>query len=195
MDNTQITQNKEIQELKGETQIAINEVGSIEVKTEDDALKASQFVKGINDKIKFIEEKRLSFTKPLNESLSAINATFRELSAPLANAKTIVPNKIMAWRRLEQEKIEKEDARRRAIQQAHAVQGHNVTAPVVMEKPKATVGNVQVRKVWRFKIVDQTKVPERFKEVSSIMVNDAIRNGIKEIPGLEIYQEEISAIR
>lgn len=195
MEETQITQNKEIQELKGETEITVGVVASIEVLTEDQAFKASEFVKGINDKIKRLEEKRLTFTKPLNESLTAINNTFRELSAPLNNAKTIVTNKIMAWRRLEQEKIEKEEARRRAIQESHAEKGHNVNVPVVMEKPKATIGNVQVRKIWKYKIEDFSKIPDSYKTIDPNMVNIAIRGGIKDIPGLKIYQEEISAIR
>ena len=195
MEETQITQNKEIQELKGETEITIGVVGSIEVHTEEQAVKASEYVKGINDKIKMIEEKRLTFTKPLNESLSAINATFRELTAPLNNAKTNVTNKIMEWRREEQKKIEAEESRRRKIQEAHAEQGHNVNAPVVMEKPKATVGNVQVRKIWKYKITDFSKLSDSYKMIDTNMVNIAIRGGLREIPGLEIYQEEISAIR
>lgn len=195
MDNTQITQNKEIQELKGETEITVGVASGIEVLTEETALKASDYVKGINDKLKKIEEKRLSFTKPLNESLNAINATFKELSAPLNEVKTVVTNKIMAWRRTEQERVAKEEARRRAIQEAHAKQGHEVKAPVVMEKPKATIGNVQVRKIWKYKIEDFSKIPDSYKTLDTNMVNIAIRGGLKEIPGLNIYQEEISAIR
>lgn len=190
-----IIKDKEIQTIKKESISLVEISASVKVTTEKEALNASEFVTGINNKIKSIEEMRLSFTKPLNESLGKINSTFRELSAPLANAKMVITRKIMDWRRAEQEKIEKEEARRRAIQESHAERGHEVNAPVIMQRPETKIGNVQVRKIWKFKVVDQTKVPERFKIVDSSMVINAMREGVREIAGIEIYQEEISAIR
>lgn len=186
---------KEIQEIKKDTSPLVGLANNINVTNETDAESASQFVKKVSDKIKEIEEKRLSFTKPLNESLNAINTTFRELSIPLASAKTIVANKIISWRRMEQERIEKEEARRRAIQEAHAEQGHKVNAPIVMEKPKTTIANMQIRKIWKFEVTDISKIPTEYLQINSFAVTTAIREGKREIPGIKIYQEEISAIR
>ena len=190
-----ITENKEIQTIKSDNQITAGNGLSIEVNTEAQAVKASEYVKGINDRIKLIEEKRLTFTKPLNESLTAINATFKELSVPLNEVKIIVTNRIMSWRRSEQEKAEKEEARRRAIQEAHRDQGHQVNAPVVMEKQKAVVGNISVRKIWKYRIEDFSKLSDKFKEINQTEINNSIRAGVREIAGLKIYQEEISTIR
>lgn len=54
-----------------------------------------------------------------------------------------------------------------------------------------TLGNsaASFRKYITFKIVDIQKVPAEFLSVDSKAVNTAIRNGVREIPGLEIVEK------
>mgnify|MGYP000369123883 FL=1 len=54
-----------------------------------------------------------------------------------------------------------------------------------------TLGNsaASFRKYITFKIVDIQKVPAEFLSVDTKAVNTAIRNGIREIPGLEIVEK------
>ena len=54
-----------------------------------------------------------------------------------------------------------------------------------------TLGNsaTSFRKYITFKIVDIQKVPAEFLSVDTKAVNTAIRNGVREIPGLEIFEK------
>ena len=65
------------------------------------------------------------------------------------------------------------------------------------EKLKVTTdnGTVYERKYWTFKIVNFDKIPREYLMVDSKKVNAAIRAGIRNIDGLEIYQEVEIATR
>ncbi len=62
-------------------------------------------------------------------------------------------------------------------------------APVVNK-----IGNMQTVKRWTFEIIDFSKVPDDYKSLNNTEVNGAIRSGIRDIPGLKIYQEESLSI-
>lgn len=185
---------KEIEVIEKESSGLIEQAQSYEIKSGQDVDEASMFLKQVNDSLKRIEEKRLEFTKPLNQSLKAINDTFKLLKAPLEGAKALVGSKVLQWRREEQERIAKEEERRRKIQEAHKEKGHQVSEPIELERPEKKIGNAQTRMVWKWKVIDKNKVPEQFKEINQVAVNAAIRSGTTKIDGLEIYQEEVLAI-
>jgi len=187
---------KEVKIIKEESSILLKQADSYVIKSAQDVDSASEFLRKIKDTENRLETKRLEFTKPLNESLKAINNTFRQLSEPLSQARKLLTEKILLWRRQEQEKIAKEEERRRKIQDAHERAGHEVKAPIILERPEKKMGDTQVRKVWSWKLVDFNKVPDSYKEINPVAINQAIRNGAREIPGLRIFQEEsLSIIR
>jgi hypothetical protein len=188
METTDITQ------IKVSVSPIIKESEVYTVTCIEDVEKASAFVTRVYTTIKDIEAKRIAITAPLNKSLSETNAMFKEIVFPLEQAKAKVSNAIMEWKRAENMRIAKEEERRRAIQRAHEAQGHEVAKPVVMEKPKATIANTQTRKVWRFKIVDESKVPSRYRVIDTAIIGQDVRAGIRSIEGVEIFQEEILAI-
>lgn len=158
----------------------------------------------IANALKSIELKRQSFTQPLNQSLKEINGTFKELTIPLNTAKSILTKKVMDWRaiemekiRKEQERIAKEEERRRKIQEAHKEQGHEVSKPVVMEKPVSLkqTDTTNTRSVWAFEIEKMDKVPRMFLSVNETAIRQAIRDGVREIEGVRIFQKESMVIR
>jgi len=185
---------KEIQVLEKQATPLIKKAVDYKIKSVEDVEKASIILKQLSDTIKVIEAKRLEFTKPLNQSLTAINASFKQVKAPLITTKAFLSSRIMKWRRVESERIEKEEARRRKIQEAHEKKGHEVKAPVIMERPQKSVGHFRTRKVWTFEVVNFTKVPNDYKEIDRVQVNAAIRLGERKIPGIRIYQKEQPSI-
>jgi len=187
---------KDVKVIEEETSILLKQADSYVIKSAQDVDLASEFLRKIKDVENRVEAKRLEFTKPLNESLKAINNTFRQLSEPLTQARKLLTEKILSWRRAEQERIAKEEERRRKIQEAHERAGHEVKAPIILERPETKMGDTQVRKVWNWELIDFSKVPDIYKEINRVAINQAIRNGAREIPGLEIFQEEsLSIIR
>jgi len=185
---------KEVKVIEEETSLLLKQADSYVIISAQDVDLASEFlseVKGLENRI---EAKRLTFTKPLNQSLKAINETFKKLSKPLVDARQIVAIRILDWRKVENDRIAKEEERRRKIQEAHERAGHEVKAPIILEKLEKRMGDTQARKVWNWEIVDFSKVPDIYKEINRVAINQAIRNGVREISGLNIFQEESLSI-
>jgi len=187
---------KEIQVLEKQVSPLVKQAGSYKINSIESVDKASIFLREVKGAEDNLEAKRLEFTVPLNQSLKAINETFKQLKNPLTEARTLLTEKILTWKRVETEKLDKEEARRRAIQEAHDRKGHKVSATIILKKPENKIGNTQTRKVWTSKVVDFSKVSDRYKSLDQIAVNQAIRDGIREIEGIKIYQEErLSIVR
>ena len=180
--------------IEKQTYPLLAQSASYSIENAGDVENASVFLRDVSDAIKSIEAKRLEFTKPLNQSLKAINSTFKQLKSPLEGAKKELSTRILKWRSDEEQRVRKEQARRRKIQDAHEKQGHEVQVPVVMKTPEKTIGNTQIRKVWKFELVAFSKVGDEFKSLNTVAVNGAIRKGKREIAGLRIYQEETMAV-
>jgi hypothetical protein len=190
---------KEVVKIPQELETNVANITSVvkifDVKSKEDVEKASELLSKIKKAIKYAEDTRLSFTRPLNESLEAINSKFKEATRPLLESESIVKNKILAWRKEENEKIQKEEERRRKIQESHIQRGNEVKAPIKMERVDNTVGKAQARKVKKWELVDFALLPIDYKTVDERALNDAVRGGLTEIPGVRIYEEEILAIR
>ena len=186
---------REIQLIQKQVSPVVRIAESYEVETKENVEEASNYLLKIREVEKAIEAKRLEFTKPINQSLKAINSTFKELSSPLEKARKLLTDKILDWRRKEQERIAAEEAKR--MEEVRKLQSKGIEVPELptIEKTEATIGKTQARKVWTFMVEDFSKVPDIYKMINNVAVNDAIRNGHRIIQGLKIYQEEILAIR
>ena len=185
---------KEIQVLESQVSPLVKQAGSYVIDSVEAVDTASVFLKQVRDTERSIEDKRLEFTAPLNQSLKAINDTFKKLKEPLEQARTLLTNKILGWKKAEAERLFKEEERRRKIQEAHLKAGHEVSAPVVLERPENKIGNTQTRKVWTFRVKEFSKTPDVYKVINQVAVNQSIRDGVRDIPGIDIYQEEQLAI-
>ena len=185
---------KEIQVLEKQATPLVKKAENYKVASVEDVEKASYFLKKLKETENMIEAKRLEFTKPLNQSLRAINATFKKVAEPLVSARNILTQNVLHWKVAESARLAKEEERRRKIQEAHEAKGHEVKAPVVLDRPDTQIGNTQTRKTWTFEVEDFTKVPDHFKMINSTPIRDMIRSGAREIPGLKIYQKETLAI-
>jgi len=189
----EITQpfNEQIPEL-------VDAAESFVVESEEDVSKASEFMSSLKKMERAIEDKRLEVTRPINESIKTLNAMFKELSAPILSATNTMYSKIMSWRTKEKARIEEE---RMALLKAQALAAKNNDEELVEAieelKPapvQQTINKAQTRLIWTYEVIDTTKVPIEFLEVNTSAVGEAVRKGIRDIPGIKIYQKEILAI-
>ena len=172
---------------------------TVVVDSTESSLMASDNMGMIKSAIAKIEDKRLSFTKPLNDSLKAINSTFNEPKAPLNAALDMVDRKIHSFRQKERERIEAETAKvqaeenkRQKPRDAHEARGHQVTENPPLAKPLelTQVDPTPVRKDWRWETNNFNQIPREFLQVDEIKVNKAVRDGAREILGIRIFQKE-----
>jgi hypothetical protein len=184
---------QEIELIENSIKPIIKQADILVVETEDDVDTASQFLRKIKDAEIILEDKRKEFTAPLNTSLKAINSTFKEMKEPLILARDSIQVKILSWRKEEQRKKDEEAKRLAEIVSKEKEEGNlEEIEPVKLEpeKIKTNIGNTQVRKYWNFKVFNVEDIPREYLQLNETKVRTAIRNGVREIPGLEIFQEE-----
>jgi hypothetical protein len=73
-----------------------------------------------------------------------------------------------------------------------------VVAPVIEAPPKNVKtewGTLSYKKKWKCRLIDETKVEDRFKVVDIRLAQKAVDNGERNLPGFEVYEDETSSAR
>jgi len=200
--------NKNVKNIQGEAE-------NIIIKNEQDVQNAVVFLQKVRNWKKRINDIRLSYTKPLNESLKRINADFKNSENPLDILDKNVSQKMCDYREKEAEKIRKQQEKeaekqrkRKALEkqqkkdemtkkeakeaEKEIEQEEFVPTPTIKQETTVRSGDAKMvaRKVWTFDIEDETKVPRKFLKVDEIAIRQAVRDGEREIKGIKIYQKE-----
>lgn len=197
--------------------VMVEQAERAEVKDIESAEKAADLAKWFRVLIKKIDEERTILVKPLNDHVKMINGRFKNSVVRLEAGQATIDRKILAFKVEEEKRLKAEAAERRRLEEEAAIKraeeleaaGKGTEANAVIENaaaapaPVAKVGTMRgsygavatVRQVWTFEIDDISKVPADYLEVKSSAVNQAIRDGVREIPGLRIYQKDSMTVR
>lgn len=173
-----------------------------QVKNQANADVANVVLTKITKGLKAVEEKRKSFTGPINQSLKEINNTFKKLTAPIIEAKQQLSSRLMSWRADEQrkqqeieDKARREEERRRKISKAQGGKGE--ITPVAVPAPTLQKDTTKTRKVWKATVYDLTKLPVQYILADQVRINETMRAAVAAktidelvIPGVEFNQEE-----
>jgi hypothetical protein len=161
---------------------------------------------------KALEARRTELTKPLLEEKQAIDRRFKELTDRIEAIKKGMIEKIDAFKAAERLRIqeetrkqeeEAEQRRLQAILEAENAQeelGIEIPADMLtpapiapLEAPSARIatasGGIGERKVWLWSVFDHAQVPRAYLMVDGSAITKAVRDGVREIPGVKIYQE------
>ena len=199
------TQDKKLEEIKKDAKSLQVKVQKLKITTDKEAVQATEMLSQVKARAKRIEEIRLSYTKPLNDSLRKINGDFKMALAPYEEMERMLKRCILDFRaeqekirRAEEEKLRKE-AERKAIAEAKKNKTsqkkalENVIVPTI-EKADSAIhsasGVAKTRLVWKHKITDFSKLPDEYKVVNDTAIRNARKGGLMIIPGVEFYQEE-----
>ena len=171
--------------------------------TSDDDVKTStndlSIIAGLK---KAIEEKRKEYTQPINDHLKAINEAFKAFTEPLNQADQITRHKIIDYR-AEQERIrqEQEEINRLRIEAANkemALKGElteSVELVEVQAEPakhyRAEAGTLGTATIWKFEVIDFSLLPDEYKLPDATKIGKVVRAGLRSIPGVRIYSEEL----
>ena len=85
--------------------------------------------------------------------------------------------------------------RKAMIEAIEAKQNKIIDATAIKNNINQSSSNSIVRNIWNFKVVDLSKVPVEYLQINSVAVRDAIKSGVREISGLDIFQECSVAIK
>jgi chromosome segregation ATPase len=142
------------------------------------------------------------------------NRKAREEAAAIARAEIEARQKADAEARAKKDVESKSDAEARAIREAeevraaienaeaeakkHEIEAPTVIAPVIPETRKAVrteSASAHQRKVWSFEVTDAAQVPNEYKLVDDALIRDAVKMGIRAIPGVRIFEETKTVFR
>lgn len=189
---------------------AVDQATRVAIKSPDDNDKASSLLSTINQLIKKADGERRALTDPLNQVAKAIKQRFdTSVIIPLEKARDIVREKQRTFMVAEREKREAEarkleEQRRKAEEQGREQRAANLAAKVdaaddaakAASKSRGVAGGTSyLQKRWTFRVSDPMKVPREYLTVDETLIRNAIGNGVRQIDGVSIYQEDVLANR
>lgn len=213
-------------EVRENIQGAIEVCGSAELKPISNDVELSSYTNQLRwtkTKVKELTEKRLSLTRPLDDSKKSIMALFAVPLEKLELLEGRLKGAILAYeaaqaeRRLREQAEENERARRleeaqkqRLLDEADRALVNGDLGRASEMIAKAEVAHVDpinvatqhragtsIQSAWKWRIKDESKIPARFWILDEKKLNAVVRAEKKscEIPGIEVYEEKGLAAR
>jgi len=161
-----------------------------------------------------LEKRRHHFVDEPYKYFKAVNNFFGRLTDPMEAEEKALGRKSGAYRMvLEQERrrqqaeqdAEAEKLRKKMEEEAKASaeEGKHfellpVLAPVVAEVPKVTrveEGSASHRRDWTFEITDAGQVPREYCQPDEKLIRQAVKDGVREIAGVRVFEEYTTLIR
>ncbi len=150
-----------------------------EIPNEDAAETVAEILTDTHNKIKEIDAKRKTITKPILEAKRAADALFKPAINALEEVKVLLKGKLTTFTR------QQEEARKEALESG------DVSQALATPEPQAPEG-VATRRVWTFEVTDAEAIPREYLILDTAEVKEEMkRKGPEnvEIPGIRIYQE------
>lgn len=213
------TDDPRVRQVAKQVESLAEQVDSFEVATAEHYASGAEVLKTIKGLSKDVEEQRKKITQPLDQAKKQVMDLFRPLTDTLTGAERTIKQRLVKWSS-EQERIRREEQRKadekarkereRLEKQAEAARqkGREDRAQTLEDRAISTVAappppaapqvaGIQTRSLWRFRITDPTKVPDKYKIVDEKKIGGVVRalKGDTEIPGVEVWEEQSMAAR
>ena len=206
MENT-IIKDGEIVNLRSDANFLLYKAEEVaNVTSTEDEERAVEFLAQVKARARIIDDRRQFFVKPLNDHVKAINAEFKKVSEPLDEAERIVKSGIASHRG--SPAFKEAEARRKAIEDEarQAANQGDIAALTELAKEHAqakseaprsvqtSTGKMTTRKAWKFEIEDENLVPRPFLMPDERKITQVVKEGIRIIPGIRIYEDTVISI-
>ena len=158
---------------------------AFEVETAEHMAKASDGVKVCQTLVKQADEHKELMIRPYLEGQRRVNAWYKKTVAPLEEAKRILKEKMLTFTKREKE------------EQAKLLPADGVDVAVAETlRVRGALGSVATpSKRWVFRVTNELLVPREFLMVDERLIRAAVKEGVREIPGVEVYEEDVISVR
>lgn len=189
-------ENLEIQ-LRSDISILCERANNHSIWDVESAAFASDLIKLLSTQLRRVDDERKRMVKPFNDGVKQINERFKNYTGPLEGAVAKLKMGLLAHQQAEEKLRQQRLEAERAAQVAVTVPLENVPQPFVPPVPKPTgiLSTSHVRKVWSFELIDKSSVPLQFLTLDDKEVHAAIRSGVRDIPGVRIFEKETIVTR
>ena len=158
-------------------------------------------IKAIDDKlkepIKLLEDTDTTLREKLNSYLNEVRK--REEERLVLERKKAEDEAIKEIDHLEDAKryaLEYDEVTQKAIQRTiENKQNKAIEATAFVEKINLSTNSASISMVWDFEVTDKSKLPLEYLKVDEVAIRNAIRNGQRDIAGVNIYQKPQISLR
>lgn len=187
---------------------AVTFLKEVNNKLKDFKAQREKYIKPMKDSIKAIDERLKEPIKLLEDT----DATLRQkLNAYLSEVRKREEERLALERKkreeeaikqldnLEQAKSqagEYDEVTQKAIQRSiENQQNKAIEATVTQDNINLSTSSASVSMVWDFEVTDKSQLPLEFLKVDEVAIRNAIRNGTREIAGVNIFQKPQLSLR
>ncbi len=165
------------------------------IQSDDEYEDAAELLKVVKHKFKVLDEERTVSVKPLNDEVREINAWFKPALDRLKECEGELKKIMGAYSLRKQEEQQRLLAEASKAAEAALVTATDPQADVMALVQQATatqaprVAGVSVSKIWKWELVDPAQVPMEFWSIDPDKLDEAVKAGAREIPGVRVYQD------
>jgi len=153
---------------------------------------AKKLIKTVEAELEVVNRPYINFKNDINEQQRVAKARCAEVTKPLEDAIVVLSNAIIAYNR------EAQEARRKAAAELqeqlkkqsggvyNAANNFHSVSTAVPEAPKVK----GLKKTIKYEIVNSVLVPRGYCSPNDSLIQAAFKAGIREIPGLRIWEDE-----
>ncbi len=183
---------------------------ALEVKDDDTAATATEMIGQGSKLIKALDAKRKEIIKDPDAYVRGVNSIVRQVKQKVEGIVKMLKNqklgpyhykKEMDRRKEEKKAKDTAAAMQKEIDKAAekaGVETVNMPDPVIPKKTepiRTDVGTSSTRMVWDFEISEPEKVPDDYRVIDEKKIKRAIDAGIRDIPGVHIYERPQVSVR
>lgn len=186
---------KELSVVRGQATKALAAANELVIQTDADMESAADVLSKIKKVGKLIKERKEQITQPLNDALKSARGLFAPLEQNHEEAERVIKNKMLAYQREVADRNRIEQERVAARVEKGTMKQETAVAKIesqqeVKKQAEGKVGKVTTRKITKYRVVDETKLPREFLIPNISKINEALKAG-QEVSGAESYQEDI----
>jgi hypothetical protein len=139
---------------------------------------------------KSLDLKRQDYVKPALEEQRRINGFFKPVLDRLDAMSKGLIKQVNDFVQLEAKKERERQALLAKEEAEKLLSGQKLNSKPEPIRPVSPNVKVSTQTVWLYEVADLSKVPREYLDIDTAKVNQAIKAGVREIPGLKIRSEE-----
>jgi hypothetical protein len=197
-DLTKVTSDKEVIDLKSGIAIIERDATELVVADQNGEVVASDLRSQIKNAQKKLKAKLDFYVAPEKEYIKSVQDMFKVHTVKLDNIDGILEDKMIAFHaKLEEEKRKLEIKQQAKIEKAIEKGKPIPVVPIVKvdTNVRSESGQTVYMKVWTFEILDDRKVPRDYCLPAPTLIREAVKQGIRNIDGVRIFEDTITQRR
>ena len=136
-----------------------------------------------------------NLVKVYTDMLSGIEAGLKEKFRDYSRIKEMKRREAERIAQVAAEKLQRQINREAKVKNIEPVHVPTPALPQKQAPTRTEEGSASIKKVWTWKLINITEVPDEYKILDAVAVNKAIRGAVRNITGIEIFQEDKPVFR